>query len=76
MKWDTAKIGDNCEVTSSRRIFYSEYVKSGIPFYRSKEIIQSFYGQSIDEPLYISEEKYKQIGSNHHKGKECCLIQQ
>ncbi|HOV25504.1 MAG TPA: restriction endonuclease subunit S [Pseudobacteroides sp.] len=65
MKWDTAKIGDNCEVTSSRRIFYSEYVKSGIPFYRSKEIIQSFYGQSIDEPLYISEEKYKQIAEKY-----------
>ncbi len=48
-------------MTSSKRIFYSEYVKSGIPFYRSKEVIQSFLGQSIDEHLYISEEKYKQI---------------
>lgn len=61
MKWEFSKIGDNCEVTSSKRIFYSEYVKSGIPFYRSKEVIQSFLGQSIDEHLYISEEKYKQI---------------
>ena len=61
MKWEISKIGDNCEVTSSKRIFYSEYVKSGIPFYRSKEVIQSFHGQSIDEHLYISEEKYKQI---------------
>jgi type I restriction enzyme S subunit len=55
------KIGDCCEVTSSKRIFYSEYVKSGVPFYRSKEIIQSFNGQSIDDPLYISKEKYTQI---------------
>lgn len=61
MKLEQLKIGDCCEVTSSKRIFYSEYVKSGIPFYRSKEIIQSFNGQSIDEPLYISKEKYMQI---------------
>lgn len=55
------KIGDCCEVTSSKRIFYSEYVKSGVPFYRSKEIIQSFNGKSTDDPLYISKEKYTQI---------------
>ncbi len=61
MKFDELKIGDCCEVTSSKRIFYSEYVQTGVPFYRSKEIIQSFNGQSIDEPLYIAEEKYEQI---------------
>ena len=59
--WNLLKIGDCCEVTSSKRIFYSEYVESGVQFYRSKEIIQSFNGQSIDEPLYITEEKYEQI---------------
>ena len=37
MKWKIAKIGDYCEVTSSKRIFYSEYSETGVPFYRSKE---------------------------------------
>ena len=61
MKWETVKIGDLCEITSSKRIFYSEYVDSGVPFYRSKEIIEKTQGQSISEPLYISEEKYSEI---------------
>jgi len=61
MKFETSKIGDHCEVTSSKRIFYSDYVHSGIQFFRSKEVIQSFYGQSIDNPLYISEQKYENI---------------
>ena len=61
MKWKKSKIGNHCEITSSKRIFYSEYVDSGVPFYRSKEIIEIVQGQQISEPLYISEHKYNEI---------------
>ena len=64
MKWGKVKVGDCCEVTSSKRIFFSEYVDSGVPFYRSKEIIESSNGQVISEPLFISQEKYDEI-KNH-----------
>ena len=61
MSWEKIKIGDCCEITSSKRIFFSEYVESGVPFYRSKEIIESANGQEISEPLFISQEKYDEI---------------
>ena len=61
MKWAKGKIGDHCEITSSKRIFYSQYVDSGVPFYRSKEIIELSQGKPISEPLYISFEKYNEI---------------
>ncbi|MCD7708966.1 MAG: restriction endonuclease subunit S [Clostridiales bacterium] len=61
MKWEKIAVGQLCEITSSKRIFYSEYVETGVPFYRSKEIIESFNGQKISEPLYIREEKYAEI---------------
>ena len=64
MNWGKVKVGDCCEVTSSKRIFFSEYVDSGVPFYRSKEIIESSNGQAISEPLFISQEKYDEI-KNH-----------
>ena len=64
MRWGKVKVGDCCEVTSSKRIFFSEYVDSGVPFYRSKEIIESSNGQAISEPLFISQEKYDEI-KNH-----------
>ena len=64
MTWGKVKVGDCCEVTSSKRIFFSEYVDSGVPFYRSKEIIESSNGQAISEPLFISQEKYDEI-KNH-----------
>ena len=44
MKWEKVKLGNVCEITSSKRIFYSEYVDDGVPFYRSKEIIESDEG--------------------------------
>ena len=61
MKWETVKLGEYCDITSSKRIFYSEYVDSGVPFYRSKEIIEKSQGQPISEPLFIRQEKYDEI---------------
>lgn len=60
-EWKKVKLGEICEITSSKRIFFSEYVDSGIPFYRSKEIIELSQGLSISEPLYISEIRYNEI---------------
>lgn len=63
MRWEKIKLGECCEITSSKRIFYSEYVEFGVPFYRSKEIIEKSNGEMISEPLYISEGKYNDIKS-------------
>ena len=60
-EWKKVKLGDCCDITSSKRIFFSEYVDCGVPFYRSKEIIELSKGQTISEALYISENKYFEI---------------
>jgi len=36
MSWEKKRIGDCCEITSSKRIFLSEYVEKGIPFFSVK----------------------------------------
>ena len=61
--WKSYKLGDISEITSSKRIFYSEYVPSGIPFWRSKEIIEKFNRKNISTDLFISNEKYQEIKS-------------
>lgn len=53
------KFSDFCQVSSSKRILKSEYVEMGIPFYRSKEVIEIASGKSITEPLYISHDRYE-----------------
>lgn len=59
--WEVRKIGEVVNITSSKRIYYSDYVEEGIPFYRSKEVIQLFRGELISDILYISHEKYREI---------------
>ncbi len=54
-------IGDHCIVTSSIRFHLSERVESGIPFYRSKEIIQKFKGEVVTECDYIPIDEYANI---------------
>ena len=36
--WKEKKLGEIVEITSSKRIYSSDYVNSGIPFFRDKEI--------------------------------------
>ncbi|ORJ30824.1 hypothetical protein ATE35_04700 [Streptococcus oralis subsp. tigurinus] len=52
------KIGDLCNVSSSKRVFARQYVDNGIPFYRQKEVIDKKNGNTIEEPIYISESDY------------------
>ena len=60
-EWKKVKLGECCEITSSKRIFLSDYVPVGIPFYRSKEIAEMQKGESISDPLFISNDKYEEI---------------
>jgi type I restriction enzyme S subunit len=60
-EWKTYKLGELAEITSSKRIFLSDYVAEGVPFYRSKEIIQQFHKEDISIELFISREKFDEI---------------
>ena len=58
---DLVKIGDICDVGSSKRIYASDYTESGIPFYRSKEVIELATNQEIINELFISKDKFNQL---------------
>ena len=49
------------QVGSSKRIFKKEYVNSGVPFYRTKEIVELEKGENISLELFISDSKYQEI---------------
>ena len=59
--WKTFLLSEVCDIGSSKRIYRDEYVEHGIPFYRSKEIIQKSKNESIDDPLFISREKFIEL---------------
>jgi type I restriction enzyme S subunit len=59
--WDRIELGRLTDVGSSKRIFEKEYVSEGIPFYRTKEIVELSKGNSISTELYITEERFSEI---------------
>ncbi|MFH1792695.1 MAG: restriction endonuclease subunit S [Patescibacteria group bacterium] len=55
-------IKDYCEITSSKRIFANEYLTSGVPFYRGREISEKHNSSSeVSDLIFISKEKYDEI---------------
>ncbi|MGX7017094.1 restriction endonuclease subunit S [Lactococcus raffinolactis] len=62
-KWEQSKLGEVATLSSSKRIHLSDYVRSGVPFYRGNEI--STGGITSDQELFISEEKYREIIENY-----------
>lgn len=66
-KYVTRKLGDVANVGSSHRVFTTEFVKNGIPFYRGTEIGELANGNKPTEPFYISEEHYNRLVYNDTK---------
>lgn len=56
--WDVKTIGDYYEVTSSKRIFQSQWRHIGIPFYRAREIVVLAEKRKVDNELFIDQELY------------------
>ncbi len=59
--WEMVELGQVCDITSSRRIFKDEYVDEGVPFYRTKEIVELSRGLTPSLELFISQERYTEI---------------
>lgn len=54
-------IKEFCNISSGKRIFAEQYVDEGVPFYRQKEIIEKGLHQTIEDPIYITEDTYNNI---------------
>ena len=60
-KFETRKLGEISEVGSSHRVFTTEFVEHGIPFYRGTEIGELANGKIPQKTYYISEEHYQRL---------------
>ena len=57
--WKKKKLHEVCaQITSSKRVMKADYVKNGIPFYRSKEIIRKSKNLPLENVYYISEKSF------------------
>ena len=58
--WGAKMLGELFDITSSKRVFESEWTKQGVPFYRAREIVSLVNGQEHRTPIFISEEMFKE----------------
>ena len=68
-KYPTVKLKSIAEVGSSHRVFTTEFVEKGIPFYRGTEIGLLANGETPKECYYISKEHYSKICDDSTKPK-------
>lgn len=55
------KLEDICRVSSSKRIFAREYVETGVPFWRGKEVTEHATGKNDSKGLFISVKRYNEL---------------
>lgn len=59
-EWECRKLGDLMNVTSVKRIHQSDWTNEGVRFLRARDIVAFNKGEKIEEPLFISKEKYNE----------------
>jgi len=61
LNWVWVRLGGILSVNSSKRIHVSDYISTGVPFFRSKEIGELQKGYPISSDIFISEKKYSDL---------------
>lgn len=59
--WVWSRLGNITTVKSSKRILAKEYIDEGIPFYRSKEIVELSLDFDVSTEIFISNQRYQEI---------------
>lgn len=72
--WMRLILGDICEIGSSKRVFEKDYVPNGIPFFRTKEIVELSKGNSISTELFITEDHFAELKKSYGAPKKDDLL--
>lgn len=62
--WEWVRFGEVVNVVSARRVHQSDWRKSGIPFYRAREIVKLSETGYVDNELYIDEELFNKFSES------------
>jgi restriction endonuclease S subunit len=68
--WEVVKCESIADITSSKRVYLSDYTDNGIPFFRGKEITQLAKGEKLNDLVYIKEETFVEFKNRFGAPKE------
>ncbi|MGO3838774.1 MAG: restriction endonuclease subunit S [Vagococcus sp.] len=58
--WEVKKIGEIMDVASVKRIHQSDWTNEGVRFIRARDIVSRYKGKIVEDPLFISKERYEE----------------
>lgn len=58
-------ISDLFEVGSSKRVFQKDWMSSGVPFYRAREIVKLAENGFVDNELFITQKMYDEYSTKY-----------
>ena len=65
-----AELGEIFDITSSKRVFESEWQSDGVPFYRAREIVKLAQDGFVENELFISQEMFDEYSTKYGVPKE------
>ena len=73
-EWGEKFISEIATLISSKRVYLSDYVSEGIPFYRGKEITELKNNKIPSDILFISNQKYNEMKNKYGVPKKGDLL--
>lgn len=58
--WDERELGELFPITSAARVHKNEWTKSGVPFFRSSDVVSHFKGEA-NVKAFVSVEDRKSV---------------
>ncbi|WP_047790784.1 restriction endonuclease subunit S [Tenacibaculum mesophilum] len=63
--WEEKCVNDFFEVGSSKRVLQKDWIKEGIPFYRTRELVSLSKNEPFGSEIYISEELFLELSKKY-----------
>jgi type I restriction enzyme S subunit len=73
-EWQLNKLGDLVDISSSKRVLQKDWVSSGVPFYRTREIVSLAKHNPFSTPIFINESMYNDISKKYGVPKKGDLL--
>ena len=67
LSWEQRKLGELMDVTSVRRVRQEDWTDEGVRFLRACDLVAFAKNEAIDDPLFISDEMYREYSAQSGK---------
>ncbi len=72
-EWASSELGKLLDITSASRVHKNEWTETGVPFFRTSDVVSIFKGQE-NKKAYISLELYKELSARSGSVKKGDLL--